>query len=214
VEENYFAMQYLRMILHRNEKIRAWSLSGLYAEASPQSLLPVFVLDNRGLTLPLTEYILRFRVQFPGSKYIVLDQDRSSEDVVRLLWLGIHGFLTYPEVERFLVEAILTVSEEKMWIPRHIIQIYVERTAWARSATETGREVLTAREYQITEFVKRRFSNKEIAAILHIRESTIKFHLTNAFSKLQVANRRDLLRKHEAVSTLENFILPSASIIP
>jgi hypothetical protein len=85
-------MQYLRMILHRNEKIRAWSLSGLYAEANPQSLLPVFVLDNCGLTLPLTEYILGFRVRFPGSKYIVLDQDRSSESVVRLLWLGIHGF--------------------------------------------------------------------------------------------------------------------------
>jgi DNA-binding NarL/FixJ family response regulator len=40
--------------------------------------------------------------------------------------------------------------------------------------------------------VKRRLSNKEIGEVLNIQESTVKFHLSNIFSKLQVKKRSDL----------------------
>jgi len=45
--------------------------------------------------------------------------------------------------------------------------------------------------------VKRRLSNKEIGVSLNIRESTVKFHLSNVFSKLQVNRRGDLRDKGE-----------------
>jgi len=47
----------------------------------------------------------------------------------------------------------------------------------------------------VIELVKRRLSNKEIGAILNIQESTVKFHLSNIFSKLQVNRRRQLQDK-------------------
>jgi DNA-binding NarL/FixJ family response regulator len=40
--------------------------------------------------------------------------------------------------------------------------------------------------------VKCRLSNKEIGEMLNIRESTVKFHLSNIFSKLGVNRRSEL----------------------
>jgi DNA-binding CsgD family transcriptional regulator len=54
---------------------------------------------------------------------------------------------------------------------------------------------ITQRESQVIELVKRRLSNKEIAEILKIKESTAKFHLSNIFSKLQVNRRSELQDK-------------------
>jgi DNA-binding NarL/FixJ family response regulator len=55
----------------------------------------------------------------------------------------------------------------------------------------TAQEI-SQRESQVIDLVKRRLSNKEIGEVLNIRESTVKFHLSNIFSKLQVKNRSDL----------------------
>jgi DNA-binding NarL/FixJ family response regulator len=51
---------------------------------------------------------------------------------------------------------------------------------------------LTAREEEILHFTQQRLSNKEIASLLNIEVSTVKFHLSNIFSKLQIASRSDL----------------------
>jgi DNA-binding NarL/FixJ family response regulator len=58
-------------------------------------------------------------------------------------------------------------------------------------------QAITQRESQILELVKRRLSNKEIGAVLNIQESTVKFHLSNVFSKLQVTRRSELQAKDE-----------------
>ena len=51
---------------------------------------------------------------------------------------------------------------------------------------------LTLREEQILHLTRERLSNKEIAAILNIEISTVKFHLSHIFSKLEVVCRSDL----------------------
>jgi len=40
--------------------------------------------------------------------------------------------------------------------------------------------------------VRRRLSNREIADLLQIRVSTVKFHLSNILSKMHANNRREL----------------------
>ena len=42
------------------------------------------------------------------------------------------------------------------------------------------------------ELLLRRLSNKEIGSILHISERTVKFHVGNILTKLQVTSRREL----------------------
>jgi DNA-binding CsgD family transcriptional regulator len=44
----------------------------------------------------------------------------------------------------------------------------------------------------VLELVRQRLSNKEIARILDVRESTVKYHLSNILAKFRVGNRRAL----------------------
>ena len=45
-----------------------------------------------------------------------------------------------------------------------------------------------------THKLRRRLSNKEIADVLNISESTVKYHISNLFGKLQVTSRHELVR--------------------
>jgi DNA-binding CsgD family transcriptional regulator len=71
--------------------------------------------------------------------------------------------------------------------------------------SHTG-QAITQRESQILELVKRRLSNKEIGAVLNIQESTVKFHLSNVFSKLRVSRRSELQAKAELSSIWKQLL--------
>lgn len=58
-----------------------------------------------------------------------------------------------------------------------------------------ARQTTTRREDEILELVRRRLSNREIADLLQIRVSTVKFRLSNILSKLHARNRHDLADK-------------------
>ena len=51
---------------------------------------------------------------------------------------------------------------------------------------------LTARERQVLQLLMRGLANKEISSLLEISERTVKFHVSNALSKLQLEDRREL----------------------
>lgn len=50
-------------------------------------------------------------------------------------------------------------------------------------------KLLTGRESEILTLVAQGMLNKEIAAILHISEQTVKNHLSSVFRKLDVSDR-------------------------
>jgi DNA-binding NarL/FixJ family response regulator len=58
-----------------------------------------------------------------------------------------------------------------------------------RSAT--GPKVLSARELEILRLVASGASNSRVAAELWVTQQTVKFHLTNVYTKLGVANRTE-----------------------
>lgn len=141
----------------------------------------IFLLDDCGLELPLTECLRRLRTLFSAAKFIVLDKHKSEEEVLRMLWYGIQGFLSHSEVKSRLLPAIHSVSEGRMWVAADLLHTYMTHAHETRGRNRGTS--LTPREEQITELVKRRFSNREIGGTLRIRESTVKFHLTHILSK-------------------------------
>jgi DNA-binding CsgD family transcriptional regulator len=54
---------------------------------------------------------------------------------------------------------------------------------------------LTRREEEVLGGVMRRFSNKEIAALLSLSERTVKFHVSSLLTKFRVPGRMELVRE-------------------
>ncbi len=53
---------------------------------------------------------------------------------------------------------------------------------------------LTRRELEILQLVAEGYSNSQLARMLWVTEQTVKFHLSNIYRKLDVANRTEASR--------------------
>ena len=210
IEQNPLALEYLSGILQKDSSTAILQIETLAARNHKESPSPIFVVDNCGLPLPLSECLRQLQFHYPEAKYMVLDRELRKEDLLRLLWIRIEGFLSYGEVPRSLLAAIHSVALGNTWIPREILSEYVQCARVAQSRSAAPLESMTTRETQTLELVKRRLSNREIADILRVQESTVKFHLSNIYSKLQVSGRRNLIQDGPERSGFEQF-LPALS---
>jgi DNA-binding NarL/FixJ family response regulator len=68
------------------------------------------------------------------------------------------------------------------------------RASQAGGAAATDATGLTRRELEILRLTARGFTNRRIAARLWVTEQTVKFHLSNTYRKLGVANRTEASR--------------------
>ena len=149
-------------------------------------------LDDRGLSLViidsgstthLFELIATFRKTRPQLRLIVLGTDLSPEHIERVIGAGAKGYLPITAQEGEVRMAIETVRDGSVWAPRKVLSRLLD----------TGKEKpaphFTPRERQILELLRSGRSNREIAAVLHIDESTVKAHFGRLMRKVGVTNR-------------------------
>jgi DNA-binding NarL/FixJ family response regulator len=83
------------------------------------------------------------------------------------------------------------------------VSIFLAPTHWGFTATKRDRNSetaaqnapgLTKREVEILQLVSEGHSNGELARMLWVTEQTVKFHLSNIYRKLGVANRTEASR--------------------
>jgi DNA-binding NarL/FixJ family response regulator len=193
IEQNPLGMEFLLNLLSKDPSLYVRRLEDAAGRKNNGAAGPVIIVDNCGLPLPLSECLRWLRLRCPEAKYLVLDHKLSRDDMLRLLGIRVDGFLPYGKVPQSLLTAVHSVAEGNIWIPREVLRAYVQRGRERFRKAAAEQDGMTPRENQIIELVKRRLSNREIADILRIRESTVKFHLSNIYSKLQGGKRRDLI---------------------
>lgn len=155
----------------------------------------VIVIDLLGTLLPITEHLDRLAKAIPHSSFLATDGSRMPAEVVQLLKAGFSAYLSHDEVPHQLANAIVSVANGGIWASPQAMQLYVEATS-RRSRSVPGAAALTVREHQILELLRRRYSNREVAELLGISESTVKFHVSNVLTKLNVRDRRALATHH------------------
>jgi DNA-binding NarL/FixJ family response regulator len=210
VEQNRLAARYLVEMLVKNPALHAVTLEELIAHKAAEATAPIFIVDREGIDLPLSECVHVLRERYPIARFIVLDEEQTAEHAVYLLALGVHGFVSYAQIDDQLLPAVERVTRGELWFSPSVLEAYARNSIASLKAVShspTGQAV-TQRESQIIELVKRRLSNKEIAEVLHIQESTVKFHLSNIFSKLQV-NRRNELQDRGQLSDIWRKLIAS-----
>ena len=210
VDQNRLAARYLLEILAKNRALHAVTLEDLILQKPAERIAPVFIIDRGGIDLPLSECLRVLRERHQNARFIVLDQEQSPGEIGRLLSLGIHGFVALPQIGEHLAQAVHCVAQGKLWISSSALEAYARQSiASLKTVSDSpAPQGITQRESEVIELVKRRLSNKEIGDILNIRESTVKFHLSNIFSKLQV-NRRSELQDKGQISEIWGKLIAS-----
>jgi DNA-binding NarL/FixJ family response regulator len=199
VEQNHLAARYLLEILAKQTALHAVTLEDLIARKPAERLAQVFIVDRKGIDLSLRECLDVLRERYANARFLILDEEPTLEQTVGLLALGSHGFLSYAQIDKQLPQAVDRISRGELFFSSNVLEAYARRSiASLNTANQApAGQAITHRESQIVELVKRRLSNKEIGAVLNIQESTVKFHLSNVFSKMRVSRRSELQDKGE-----------------
>jgi DNA-binding CsgD family transcriptional regulator len=87
---------------------------------------------------------------------------------------------------------------------------YARRGRGRRGRPAVGWASLTPAEREVALLVGQRLSNAEIAARLFVSTVTVKSHLTRVFTKLAVANRRQLAAAAADHTRHETLSVPTA----
>lgn len=77
----------------------------------------------------------------------------------------------------------------------HVHALLFRGAASAKTAVEGATIHLTQREIEVLNWVKAGKGSWDIGMLLHVSERTVKFHLSNVFSKLQVSTRAHALAR-------------------
>jgi DNA-binding NarL/FixJ family response regulator len=198
VTSHILTAYYLRdLVIHLNINTDPMILSAheMHSEKLPSETGMVVVIDLQDLPYPTSTYIDAFGSERQDPAFLAIGLPHNSVDVATLLLIGFTGFVCHSDVPALLGSAIRSIVQGQTWATPEVMKTYLNLTS-RRTVTEMGTEILTYRERQIFELLRKRYSNREMAQFLGISESTIKFHVSNVFSKLNVSRRRDLSKNN------------------
>ncbi len=155
----------------------------------------LFVLDGCSLSGDLGPLAGRCRAALPGSKFLALlpPGNGSNGEKIRLFYWGIDGFVELHKAwQAELPKAVENILRGQLWVPPEVLLAFVKQAKLLLDAQLLRDHSLTAREGQVLQLLMRRLTNKEISCALVISERTVKFHVSNILSKLQLEDRRGL----------------------
>jgi DNA-binding NarL/FixJ family response regulator len=121
-----------------------------------------------------------------GVKVVVLSGLDDPQSIQRALTSGAVSFVSKQADPRELVTVVREAARGT--VERTVV---VPERNGAEPAVDAG---LTRSEVRVLESLARGLSNKEIAKDLWLTEQTVKFHLTNIYGRLGVANRTEAVR--------------------
>ncbi len=154
----------------------------------------VVILDLRMPNGDGLETLSRIRQDHPGMKVIILSMFEDSEHIDQALQRGADGYVVKSINPLDLPSTIRQVVEGTVHL-RGVTTTAAPLQEGDPKAAKTVRvDTLTERELSILKLVAEGLSNLDIANRLFVTEQTIKFHLSNIYRKLGVANRTEATR--------------------
>lgn len=140
----------------------------------------VTLMDLRMPEMDGASAVTTIRAEFPGARIIVLTTYEGDEDIYKCLRAGAAGYLLKETPVEEILDAIRAVHHGKKHIPPRIAVKLAERM---------NSTPLTSREMEVLNLIARGETNQGIASSLFIVEGTVKAHVTNILTKLNVSDR-------------------------
>jgi NarL family two-component system response regulator LiaR len=139
------------------------------------------------LMMPGTDGVTATRLiheKYPAVHVIALTSFPEDDLVQKALQAGATGYLMKNVSARELADAIRAAHKGKMTLSPEAAQALAQAAAQKHEGAE-----LTDREKEVLKLMVEGLNNQEIADRLVVSLSTVKYHISNILSKLQVDNR-------------------------
>jgi DNA-binding NarL/FixJ family response regulator len=149
------------------------------------------VLQERAIVVGIRLHIKRHH---PEIKLLVLTMYKTREHLSRALKVGVDGYLLKENAFDDLITAINTIREGRIYISSLVSQLVQESFQMKSWTIPEGAEPLSPREKDVLKYLAEGKSNKEIAELLIISESTVRIHLGNVKKKLNIRTNVELAR--------------------
>jgi DNA-binding NarL/FixJ family response regulator len=165
---------------------RSLEAEGLRVDArvsSPEELgladgIEALVLQTTDLGADLVDRIRATRHSLPDTRIVVVGPLPNLRRLRELIAEGVDAFVPADADDRCVGLAVRSACVDQLSFPRSL-------------GTTLARPALSTREKQVLGLVVLGLTNGEIAAKLHLSQSTVKTHLSSSFSKLGARSRSE-----------------------
>lgn len=137
------------------------------------------------------DILARMRAVLPPPKVVIVTMFESPRYLRELMGLGASAYLIKSASTQHLIGAIRAAVFDPqgenvvVGMPREMLE----------EARKGSGGVLSARELEILLLAARGLSNREISEKLHLAQATVRRHLANTYSKMEVSSRGEATRK-------------------
>ena len=126
--------------------------------------------------------------------WMILSRNTSKEEFRKVIAAGARGYLDALSHPESLKSAVESVESGAIWIPDPFMSDLVKSISEKLPLIkEPDLSELSPKEIEVAKLISKGTSNKEIAETLHVTERTIKSHLTQIYTKLNIRDRMQLM---------------------
>ncbi|MBN2076213.1 MAG: response regulator transcription factor [Dehalococcoidales bacterium] len=194
VDDDYLFLECLEHTLKKDyddfKVVGKLNLSADVVESVDESKPEVIIIGIRQNNAHSIECIEAIHEEYPEVKVIALSVSEDGTNLPRLINAGISAYLLRSCSIFELADSILSVvSGIQVLTPSMIGKLMEAFRRQSQNAQSQSIFSLSDREKEILKYVATGASNKEIAQKCYISETTVKTHLRNILSKMEVKNR-------------------------
>ncbi|MGH7900863.1 MAG: LuxR C-terminal-related transcriptional regulator [Thermodesulfobacteriota bacterium] len=155
----------------------------------------VIIRDQENENVSSTETINLINQEGKNVKSLLLLDNYSKDKELAALEMGVHGYLPENRIKTDLIKALKSIDSGQLWVRREIMSEFVHQIFVKINRDDhlsSPLNYFNKREMQVLVLINKSLKNKEIAAKLHISESTVKHYVSRIFKKLQIKKRGDI----------------------
>lgn len=163
-------------------------------KAIPQLKLDVVLMDIHLPGKSGIDCVAELKPLCPATQFVMFTSFEDTESVFKALKLGATGYLTKTTQPSKLLDALIDVHKGGSPMSSHIARKIVS-SFQVHENSSSELEKLSAREKEILNSLSKGYRYKEIADQLFLSTETVRTHIRNIYSKLQVNSRTEAINK-------------------
>jgi len=133
----------------------------------------------------------------PNAKILILTMFDDDESVFQSLQAGAKGYILKGLSHENLLRSIRLVASGSAVYGSNVAERMIAYFSNSQASESNYITSLTPRENQVLTLVSKGLRNKEIATECNIQDKTVRNHVSNILSKLQVATRGEAIAKYQ-----------------